>query len=183
MPSPKPHIAFHLARPPPASRPSSHARLAYLAAELLLTSCASFSILLGLLYFLGLVVPSASAAAVLNASPLGILRVTGACTLLVYFGLEGGAMVLHWVSRRHDRDYETDYGYEYEYDGKDLEGGAWETDGGQKTPFTMNPGRVEGARNGWVLCLCAASSAARLTNQFSGHEAPRIICPPINFGA
>ncbi|KAJ7732352.1 hypothetical protein DFH07DRAFT_1065589 [Mycena maculata] len=128
MTSEKPRIAF----PSPtvdmeAPCNATRTRIGHLAAELLLTVCVSFAILLGLLRALGIAdnqsgppyivayrpskpsIPPALhyrtclPAAEPNfpdASTLGILRVTIVCTVLVYAAVDGGAALWRRMRRR-----------------------------------------------------------------------------------
>ncbi|KAJ7023151.1 hypothetical protein C8F04DRAFT_1271685 [Mycena alexandri] len=104
----KPQIVFPVATP---ATPLPHAwgRLAHLLLDIVLTASCSFTVLLALLYLLGLVAGPASAAEFPDASPFGVLRVTIACTLGVYAAIEMGAVLL----RRCRRDCQSDYEYDY----------------------------------------------------------------------
>ncbi|KAJ7088749.1 hypothetical protein B0H15DRAFT_1022282 [Mycena belliarum] len=121
------------APPPPRPRPRTHTRLAYMALELLLTACLSAAILLALLR-LGAGPRTTDA----DAAPLGVLRITGACTVLVYLAVEGGAALVRRV-RRGPGPGSTDGGWDCGWgDDSDGPGGALEA--GWREPFAVARG-------------------------------------------
>ena len=124
-------------------------RFGYLAAELILTVCMSFAILLGVLRMLGLAQgsvalnPDEAYPPHFDASSLGILRVTIACTVLVYTGMEGGAALLRVLRRRSIPSAPREASVDYSYDGMRALEAGW------REPFaivrvTNNYGSVDG---------------------------------------
>ncbi|KAJ7134151.1 hypothetical protein C8R46DRAFT_1048157 [Mycena filopes] len=156
----RPQIAF----PPPPSHPrprTRRARLAHALLDFAFTALCAFVVLLTLLYLSG-----AAAGESPDASLGGVLRVTVACTFMVYGVVEAGAAV---VRRVQHHKYGHEYAYEaFESQACDDEEGWEEVDGdgdededtegkrGSRTPFAMTPGRgrirsVHGL-NHWDYC-------------------------------
>ncbi|KAJ7698332.1 hypothetical protein B0H17DRAFT_1129859 [Mycena rosella] len=121
LPSPKLRIALR-APSSPRTAQRTRTRLAHLLAELMLTILLSSAVLFAILHLFGFASPRPSSVAnphatAADSSPLAVLRVTALCTLLVYAGVEGGALLLRSLCASPEQDNEAEEGGDYPYDG------------------------------------------------------------------